>query len=200
MSRWFRLYDDLVGDPKVQRLPPVTFKHLINLWCIASKSGGILPDFDQIAYMLRVTRCKVDVIIDQLAEAGLIDKTEVGLTPHNWPSRQYQSDSSAERVRRHREKRIAAGLIGQWTAPKQLRQAVYERDEYQCVYCGSGENLSLDHRTPEIRGGNHNIENLATACQSCNGAKRDLTEQEFRDRSIGSNSFTTLPKRPRVVS
>jgi len=30
MSRWFRLYDDLVDDPKIQRLPGETVKALLN--------------------------------------------------------------------------------------------------------------------------------------------------------------------------
>jgi hypothetical protein len=60
------------------------------------------------------------------------------------------------------------------------------------VYCGASERLSLDHRTPEIRGGTHEIENLATACLSCNGAKRDMTEQEYR-------ASVTLLKRPQIT-
>jgi hypothetical protein len=30
MTRWFRVYNDLVDDPKVQRLDPTLFKALIN--------------------------------------------------------------------------------------------------------------------------------------------------------------------------
>jgi len=73
--------------------------------------------------------------------------------------------------------------------PKALREAVYQRDGYSCIYCGSQERLSLDHLTPEIRGGTHDIENLGTACLSCNGAKRDMTETEYR-------VSVTLLKRP----
>ena len=46
MTRWFRVYDDLVDDPKVQRLDPSLFKALINLWCLTSANGGVLPPID----------------------------------------------------------------------------------------------------------------------------------------------------------
>lgn len=194
MSRWFRLYDEMLDDPKMQRLPPATFKAVINLWCLASKNGGKLPCFDDIAFGLRMEHDAAVTLLDELVAVGLLDHDDAGLRPHNWDSRQYVSDSSAERVKRHREKRKALGLQSQWTAPKSLRKAVYERDGFACVYCGSEDGLSLDHRTPEIRGGDHSVGNLATACMACNGAKRDMTEEEFRER----NADETFLKRHRT--
>jgi hypothetical protein len=58
--------------------------------------------------------------------------------------------------------------------PHKLRIQVYERDLYTCVYCGSQKNLTLDHVYPESLGGKTELENLVTACRSCNikkGAK-----------------------------
>lgn len=189
MSRWFRFYDDVINDPKVLKLPEVMRWHWVSILCVASKNDGSLPNLDELAFYLRTTPAKATAMLAALVKAGLVDKTETGFTPHNWSGRQYKSDGSADRVKRHREKRAAAGLQAQWTPPKALRQAVYERDGYSCVYCGSKERLSLDHRTPEIRGGDHSVENLATACLSCNGAKRDMTETEYRES-------VTLLKRP----
>jgi len=187
--RWLRLYDDVINDPKVLRLPEATRWHWVAVLCVASKHDGALPPLDELAFYLRTTPAKATVILNTLVKGGLLDKTEVGFAPHNWSGRQYKSDGSAERVKRHREKRAAAGLQSQWTPPKALRQAVYDRDGHKCVYCGSSTQLSLDHCTPEIRGGTHDIDNLATACLSCNGAKRDMTETEYR-------VSVTLLKRP----
>jgi hypothetical protein len=39
MTHWFRVYDDVVDDPKVQRLEPSLFKALINLWCLTSANS-----------------------------------------------------------------------------------------------------------------------------------------------------------------
>jgi len=44
MTRWFRVHDDLVDDPKVQRLDPRLFKALVNLWCLASANGGVFQN------------------------------------------------------------------------------------------------------------------------------------------------------------
>lgn len=179
MSRWFRVYDDLVDDPKIQRLPGDVVKSLLNLWCLASQNDGLLPAVDDIAFKLRMKPAKVENLLSVLGECGLIDSDETGLRPHNWAGRQYQSDTSKERVQRHRDKRAAAGLIPQWTAPAALRKSVYEADNFECVYCGSAEFLSIDHKTSELNGGTHDLENLVTACRACNGAKRDMSFDEY---------------------
>ena len=41
----------------------------------------------------------------------------------------------------------------------------------RCVYCGSTENLSVDHLFPRIKGGADNVENLVCSCKSCNSSK-----------------------------
>jgi hypothetical protein len=108
-SRWFRVYSDMVDDPKVQRLPADTFRALVNLWCLAARSeDGRLPAVDDIAFSLRVKPQRVADILGELRLAGLIDDeaTDTGTVtrPHNWNSRQFKSDVSNERVKRHRQR------------------------------------------------------------------------------------------------
>ncbi len=105
MTRWFRLYNELVDDPKVQRLDPALFKALINLWCLASENDGVLPPSDEIAFKLRMKREKAEWLLTALRAAGLIDKDERGARPHNWDKRQFTSDGSTARVKRFRERR-----------------------------------------------------------------------------------------------
>jgi hypothetical protein len=47
-----------------------------------------------------------------------------------------------------------------------------------CNYCGSAENLALDHIFPKRYGGKDNAENLIFACKTCNSSKgkKDLME------------------------
>lgn len=117
MTRWFRFYDDAMNDPKVQRLPGEKFKAWINLLCLASKNGGVLPALDDIAFALRVTRDEITLTLDEFCANGLLDPVEVrdapmSYEPHNWGERQYISDSkdptSAERSKRYRDRKRVA--------------------------------------------------------------------------------------------
>ncbi len=48
------------------------------------------------------------------------------------------------------------------------RPRIYKRDHYQCVYCGSNKDLTLDHVIPKSRGGGNEWTNLVTSCFKCN--------------------------------
>lgn len=104
---WFRFYAEAIDDPKVQRLAPNLFKTWVNLLCIASQSGGILPSIDDIAFRLRMSVHDAEQQISDLILAGLLDITESGRSPHNWSGRQFQSDCSTERVKKHRRNKAA---------------------------------------------------------------------------------------------
>lgn len=57
------------------------------------------------------------------------------------------------------------------------RDGVLTRDSYTCAYCG-GHGDTLDHVTPESRGGQNTWDNLVTACAPCNGRKGNRTPAE----------------------
>jgi 5-methylcytosine-specific restriction endonuclease McrA len=58
------------------------------------------------------------------------------------------------------------------------RQNIFKRDNHKCVYCGSHQNLTLDHVLPRSRGGNASWTNLVTACKLCNAKKGDNLPEE----------------------
>lgn len=105
MSRWFRMYDTLLDDPKVQRLPGNLFKTWVNLLCLASKNGGTLPCMDDVAFALRMDIEAADEAVEDLRDRGLIDEEGESYRPHNWDGRQFKSDSDPTAADRQREKR-----------------------------------------------------------------------------------------------
>ena len=55
--------------------------------------------------------------------------------------------------------------------PKAIREAVFKRDNYRCVKCGSTKNLEVDHKVPLANGGTNEMANLQTHCRDCNRRK-----------------------------
>jgi len=129
-NQWFRLYGEFANDPKVQMMTEVNQRRLVMLMCIKScnasatlhetgdteKSDGealqnVSSVFSDaaIAFQLRIS------MDDWLASKAVflannfIDSGNVLL---NWDKRQFVSDSSTERVRKHRvEKKKAETFL-----------------------------------------------------------------------------------------
>jgi 5-methylcytosine-specific restriction endonuclease McrA len=59
---------------------------------------------------------------------------------------------------------------------------VFDRDQWQCVYCGAAgtlDTLSVDHVQPRVRGGDQSAGNVVTACLTCNARKGGRRHVEF---------------------
>ena len=68
-----------------------------------------------------------------------------------------------------RKSRTTRGSI-----PRHMKQEVYQRDEYVCVYCRAecgAEELTIDHMIPLARGGLDEMTNWVTCCRACNQRK-----------------------------
>jgi hypothetical protein len=108
--KWFRLYDTVLDDPKVQRLKPELFKAWINLLCIASRKDGQIPvDPDDLGFMLRCDPETAERWLVDLIDAGLIELRPDHATPHQWDEYQFVSDNSTERVRAFRQRKKTPG-------------------------------------------------------------------------------------------
>lgn len=108
MARWFRMYNETLDDPKVQKLSAALFRDWVNILCLASRHDGILPPLNDVAFALRKSEQRVKAIIDSLSNTELLDVTDTGITPHNWNGRQYKSDvidpTNNERQKRFRKR------------------------------------------------------------------------------------------------
>lgn len=101
--KWFRFYAEALNDRKVQSLPGDLFKAWVNILCLYCNEGTAL-DLSSISFALRAGDSKAQAIVDDLLNRGLLDDTAAGLVPHNWNNRQYKSDVSNGRVKRHRKR------------------------------------------------------------------------------------------------
>ena len=99
---WLRFYVRTLNNPKVQRLPSSIFKGWVNLLCLAKETDGVLPAVEDISFRLRLSKSKAESLLSTLETSGLID----GDRMHDWDDFQYSSDSSTERVKRHRERNM----------------------------------------------------------------------------------------------
>jgi len=56
-------------------------------------------------------------------------------------------------------------------AKKLWRRKIKERWDYECAYCGSSKNLTIDHIVPRSKGGTDFTKNVVCCCHDCNQSK-----------------------------
>ena len=109
---WLRLYREMVLDPKFSRL----YGGQRHLWtvllCLADDDGmvkiadGVPYNDEELAHIAGIDRDEATAAIEWFSKLGMIDEDDDGvLIITNWDKRQFKSDDSTERVRKHREKR-----------------------------------------------------------------------------------------------
>lgn len=99
---WFRLYAEFSHDPKVQMMSEVMQRRYIMLMCMRCSNVTVTLHVTEIAFYLRITDAELTETKALFLSKGFIDDDWNLL---NWEKRQFISDSSAERVSRHREKK-----------------------------------------------------------------------------------------------
>ena len=103
---WFRLYHRMVDDEKLRLLAFEDRWHFVALCCL--KASGLLDEPDsalrnrKLAVKLGIQVRELEEVARRLQEVNLIDGN---LNPIKWEELQQRSDSSNDRVKRHREKK-----------------------------------------------------------------------------------------------
>lgn len=80
--------------------------------------------------------------------------------------------------------------------PALTNSSLFERDNHQCLYCGSFFNrqlLTRDHIVPTSRGGVDDWMNVVAACKRCNQFKSDFLLEEI------DMTLVALPYRPNAA-
>lgn len=107
---WFRMYAEFATDPKVQMMPEAMQRRLVMLLCLQCGNG--IETFHEteressIAFALRISEAELAATKELFMRKEFINSD---WTLRNWDKRQYASDSSTARVRKHREKSKKAG-------------------------------------------------------------------------------------------
>lgn len=103
---WFRMYGDMPNDPKIGTLSDAEFRTWVELLCYACKAekgGNTGLTLDTVNWALRRN---VTETFQKLLDTNLVcfnEQKEICIV--SWTKRQYDSDSSTDRVRRHRAKK-----------------------------------------------------------------------------------------------
>lgn len=95
---WFRMYSEFSDDPKVQMMPEAMQRRLVMLFC--SKCKGETLHETEIAFHWRISETELAETKSLFLQKEFIDE---GWNLLNWNKRQFLSDSSTDRVRRHRQ-------------------------------------------------------------------------------------------------
>lgn len=99
---WFRLYSEFAHDPKIQMMPEAMQRRYIMLLCMRCSETLVTLHETEIAFQMRLSDDELAKTKELFLSKGFIDD-DWNLT--NWEKRQYVSDSSTERVRKHRDKK-----------------------------------------------------------------------------------------------
>jgi hypothetical protein len=112
--KWFRIHHSLFDDNTYfKRFSDAERYRYIHLYFLASKSkernGKIKLDDESIAYELRCNEEDWLIFKAKLKAKGFIDIFSEGISICSWASDQYVSDTSTERVKKHREAKKRRG-------------------------------------------------------------------------------------------
>ncbi len=99
---WFRMYHEFAADAKVQSMPEAMQRRLIMLFCLRCSNALVTLQDEELAFALRITDPELAETKALFMRKNFID---AGWNLINWDDRQFVSDSSAPRVKKHREKK-----------------------------------------------------------------------------------------------
>jgi len=98
-NAWFRLYSEFSHDPKVQMMSEAMQRRYIMLLCLRCSNTIVTLHETEVAFQLRISDAELAETKSLFVAKGFIDSDWNLL---NWEKRQFSSDSSKERVAKHR--------------------------------------------------------------------------------------------------
>jgi len=124
-----------------------------------------------------------DMVVDWVTEQNPGDTGS--LSRDTWRSiRQLQQEELLIKVKKgvYRYDPEKAEDVELCEFPPDVKEAIFKRDNYQCVFCGLGRKdgvkIYADHITPKDKGGDNSVDNGQTLCAKHNLIKKNHSQTE----------------------
>lgn len=97
---WIKLFIEILDDSKMATLPDRLWRRVVELFLLAGRyyKDGVLPDTNELSWALRMSMDDLDLDLKQIAQIGIINKTETGWLVVNFARRQSKM-TAAEKMR-----------------------------------------------------------------------------------------------------
>lgn len=186
--KWIKIVTEFFDDEKISLIESMPDKDTIliiwiKLLTLAGKknmNGYIfltenIPYTDEmLSTIFKRPLNTIRLAFDIFKKFDMINYDEDGILQiTNWEK--HQNIEGMERIRELNRKRASnyrerLDSVGGYNYLKHYEE-VYRRDKGKCVYCGSEDNLCLDHLIPLMKSGDNEIDNIVLACKQCNAGK-----------------------------
>ena len=112
--KWFRMYHEMIDDPKIGTLSDSQFRTWVEILCLACRAeneGNTNMTVSETEWQLRRN---VSETFQELQDRGLVTLQKNGkgketICVTKWKKRQYLSDCSSDRVREYRKRQSCNG-------------------------------------------------------------------------------------------
>jgi len=126
-----------------------------------------------------------NLVANGRAELIVLEKPSIWDEPLTSASRNYAMPATIK---------MKSYVHKRWFIPRFRNYVIFNRDNWQCQYCNISltlDTISIDHITPECKGGDTTWRNCITSCKKCNNRKGAKTLSEAGMKII---SFPSDPK------
>ena len=177
--QWLKLWHQARNDPKLDALTDRQFRVWFRLQLFASEQQGegqergAIVGYDEWLLAVEVANGDVDLLratIERLITFRMLQPICDGFRFIPGRVADFSPGTSSDVSQERQE----------WNALRaDLTPVILERDGALCRYCGSVDDLTIDHVTPLARGGSNDLANLVVACRSCNSSKGARALEEW---------------------
>ena len=132
------------------------------------------------------------IVIERIYEARKKDPERYREYSRKWRAQNPDKVRDYGKAKR-RNRREAKNATEDRLTAAEWREVMAEHNG-RCNYCGSRDDIQIDHVMPLSRGGLHNRSNVVPACGDCNNSKNASTVEEWLARKVGDVPCLSLMK------